>query len=446
MKRTINMTKGSITKQILAFAFPLILANIGQQLYMIADASIVGLGLGVKALAAVGATDWCYWLILWTVIGLTQAFSTFISRYFGKGDFDEMNKVIVTSALLTFIVSAILTVLGLIVSKPLLLLLKTPADIIDNAQIYLMTMVSGTIVVAAYNMSGSVLRAFGDGKSPLIAMIIAAVVNIGLDALFVLIFKWGVFGAAFASVLAQLISFIYCMAMIRKIEFIKFDRVKSKPDFKTVKEMMVFGTPIALLYIVLSVGGIVLQSTINIQGSVFVAGYTATNKLYGLLEATAIAIGMAFSTFFSQNYGARNMQRIKSGMKQAVLMCVILGAIEAGLVFLFGKYMLRVFLDVGENGGMEALLIGYRYLVIMSAFLVILYIIHVFRNVLQAMEISLWSMLSGFAECVVRILMAKVFIDFMGTDALFYAEPLAWLGALLLVALPYIYYDKKLLK
>lgn len=446
MKRTINMTKGSITKQILAFAFPLILANIGQQLYMIADASIVGLGLGVKALAAVGATDWCYWLILWTVIGLTQAFSTFISRYFGKGDFDEMNKVIVTSALLTFIVSAILTVLGLIVSKPLLLLLKTPADIIDNAQIYLMTMVSGTIVVAAYNMSGSVLRAFGDGKSPLIAMIIAAVVNIGLDALFVLIFKWGVFGAAFASVLAQLISFIYCMAMIWKIEFIKFDRVKSKPDFKTVKEMMVFGTPIALLYIVLSVGGIVLQSTINIQGSVFVAGYTATNKLYGLLEATAIAIGMAFSTFFSQNYGARNMQRIKSGMKQAVLMCVILGAIEAGLVFVFGKYMLRVFLDVGESGGMEALLVGYRYLVIMSAFLVILYLIHVFRNVLQALEISLWSMLSGFAECAVRVLMAKVFINFIGTDALFYAEPLAWLGALLLVALPYIYYDRKLLK
>ncbi len=446
MKRTINMTKGSITKQILAFAFPLILTNIGQQMYMIADASIVGLGLGVKALAAVGATDWCYWLILWTVIGLTQAFATFISRHFGKGDFDEMNKVIMTSAMLTFIVSVILTVLGLIASKPLLLLLKTPPDIIENAQIYLMTMVSGTIVVVAYNMSGAVLRAFGDGKSPLISMIIAAVVNIGLDALFVLIFKWGVFGAAFASVLAQLISFIYCLAMIRKIEFIKFDREKSKPDFKTVKEMMVFGTPIALLYIVLSVGGIVLQSTINIQGSVFVAGYTATNKLYGLLEATAIAIGMAFSTFFSQNYGARNMQRIKRGMKQAVLMCVILGVIEAGLVFVFGKYMLRVFLDVGESGGMEALLVGYRYLVIMSAFLVILYLIHVFRNVLQALEISLWSMLSGFAECAVRVLMAKVFINFIGTDALFYAEPLAWLGALLLVALPYIYYDRKLLK
>ena len=218
MNKATDMTVGNPAKHIITFAIPLILTNFGQQLYMIADAAIVGRGVGVKALAAVGSTDWCYWMILWTVSGLTQGFSTFVSRYFGEKKYKNMNKVIAMSALLCVAIGVILTTVGLFAARPLLMLLNTPRDILDDSTIYLMTMIAGTLIVTAYNMAGSILRAFGDGKTPLYAMVIAASLNIGLDCVFVFLFQWGIFGAAMASVLAQLISFLFCFLKIRRIE------------------------------------------------------------------------------------------------------------------------------------------------------------------------------------------------------------------------------------
>ena len=220
MKRVTNMTEGSPLKLILLFAIPLIFTNLGQQLYMIVDASIVGRGVGVKALAAVGATDWSYWLILWTITGVTQGFGVFVSRYFGKQEYDKMNRSITMSTILCAIIGVILTLAGVLAAKPLLILLETPADILDGAVTYLTTMVAGTLVVIAYNMAAAILRAFGDGRSPLVAMLIAGLLNVGLDLLFVLVFHWGIFGAAIATVTAQLVSFIYCLIKISKIEYV----------------------------------------------------------------------------------------------------------------------------------------------------------------------------------------------------------------------------------
>ena len=172
MSKTVDMTGGNPTKHILTFALPLIVTNIGQQLYMIADAAIVGRGVGVQALAAVGATDWCYWLVMWTVTVLTQGFSTFVSRYFGEKNYPTMNKTIAMSVVLCAGMALVLTVGGLAASKPLLRLLNTPEDIFDGAALYLMTMISGTVIVTAYNMSASILRALGDGRTPMIAMVI----------------------------------------------------------------------------------------------------------------------------------------------------------------------------------------------------------------------------------------------------------------------------------
>ena len=175
MGRTKDMTVGNPFKLILTFAFPLILTNLGQQLYMIVDASIVGRGVGVKALAAVGATDWSYWVILWTITTMTQGFATFVSRYFGEKNFEKMNKAVSMSVLLSAIVAFVLTVAGLFLTRPVLELLKTPADIIDDSATYLYVMIGGSLAVAGYNMTASILRALGDGKTPMIAMIIAAV-------------------------------------------------------------------------------------------------------------------------------------------------------------------------------------------------------------------------------------------------------------------------------
>lgn len=444
MSRATDMTEGSPTKHIIKFAFPLLLTNLGQQLYMIVDAAIVGRGVGVKALASVGATDWIYWLILWAVIGLTQGFATFVSRYFGDRNYNDMNKVIAMSTILCAIISVVFTVAGILSSLPLLRLLNTPKDIIGGANAYLIVMIAGTPIITAYNMSGAILRAFGDGKSPLAAMLIAGALNIILDCLFVFVFGWGILGAACATILAQLVSFLFCLSRIKEINYIYFERSTWKIDLRMIKDLLVFGLPLSAEYIVISVGGIILQSSVNLQGSVFIAGYTATNKVYGLLECSGTALGLACTTFLSQNYGAGLYDRVKKGVRISMRIIIIMAVLVFALVTFIKKYLLQLFLNVNEAGGPEALETALRYLSIMVAFLIILYLIHVYRNALQAIGNSFWSMVSGVAECICRVFMAKVVIHWMGSDALFVSEPVAWLGALLCVAIPYYYYQKKL--
>ncbi|MBE6917760.1 MAG: MATE family efflux transporter [Ruminococcaceae bacterium] len=446
MNRTVDMTRGNPVKHILSFAFPLLLTNLGQQLYMIVDAAIVGRGVGMKALAAVGATDWTYWLVLWTVIGLTQGFATFVSRSFGDKNYGEMNRVIAMSTLLSAASGIVMTVAGIAASAPLLQLLKTPADILGDAHTYLVTMISGILVVTAYNMASSILRALGDGKTPLIAMVIAALLNVGLDCLFVFLFGWGIFGAAIASVLSQLVAFLYCLFRIFAVDCIKIDRKMWKPDWKLIRQMLLFGAPICLQYMTISIGGILLQSAVNLQGSIFIAGYTATNKVFGLFEASGTSLGLAAATFLGQNYGAGLYDRVRQGVKTASVIAVISGIIVFVIMYLVRYPLLQFFLDVREDGAVQALEVAVRYLIVMILFLIVLYLIHVFRNALQAMEVSLWSLLSGIAECICRMFMAKVVIHWIGSDALFFSEPLAWFSALLCVVLPYFYYRAKRLK
>lgn len=446
MSKTVDMTGGNPTKHILTFALPLIVTNIGQQLYMIADAAIVGRGVGVQALAAVGATDWCYWLVMWTVTVLTQGFSTFVSRYFGEKNYPTMNKTIAMSVVLCAGMALVLTVGGLAASKPLLRLLNTPEDIFDGAALYLMTMISGTVIVTAYNMSASILRALGDGRTPMIAMVIAALLNIGLDCFFVFMLHWGIFGAALASLMAQLVSFLYCLMVLRKVECIDLTPEIWKPDRRMLGSMLGFGLPVAIQSIVTSLGGIILQSSINVQGSAFIAGYTATNKVYGLLESSAISPGLSCSTFVAQNYGAGLYERVRQGVRASVRIVILMAMVVSGAALLFREPLLQLFLDVKESGGPEALAIAVRYLTIMACSLIILYFLHVFRNALQAMGIAKWSLVSGIAELIARIGMSKAVIHIIGSDALFLSEPVAWLGALLSVLLPYLWYQRTVLR
>lgn len=230
-----------------------------------------------------------------------------------------------------------------------------------------------------------------------------------------------------------------------KIDCICLDRQVWKLDQESLKRMLLFGLPIALQYVVITLGGMIVQSSINLQGSIFIAGYTATNKLYGLLQCFAMSLGLASCTFIAQNYGAGLYERVRNGVAASVKIVTLMAVIITGITLLSRWQILRVFLDVNEAGGWDALAVAVRYLTIMSLCFIILHILHVFRNVLQAMGISIWSMLSGFAEFIPRVLMSKVVINWIGRDALFIAEPASWFGAMLCVLLPYFYYRKKLL-
>ena len=290
MNRVKNMTMGSPAKLIISFAVPLIIANLGQQMYMIVDTMIVGRGIGVEALAAVGATDWSYWLALWVIQALTQGFAISISQSFGEGSQVRIKKTVAMSIWLCLGIGIVMTVICLMAGRSLLLILQTPENIFESASAYLLTMYSGILVVMAYNMAAAVLRSFGDGKTPLIAIVIAAAANIVLDLLFVLVFRWGVTGAAVATVLAQLFAFLYCLSVLRKMELMKLVREDWRADRNIINRQCSLGLPLALQHILIAVGGMILQYAINQQGVVFIAGFTATNKIYGLLESSAISV------------------------------------------------------------------------------------------------------------------------------------------------------------
>lgn len=426
MARETNMTAGNPAKLILSFAVPLIIGNIGQQLYSIVDSIIVGRGVGVKALAAVGATDWTYWLFLWSIGALAQGFSIPIAQHFGGGNRREQQKALSMSILLAGVLGLVLSGMGLLAIHPVLRVLQTPEDIFGGAVSYLTFMFLGVPVVMAYNMASAILRAFGDGRTPLTAMAIAAVTNILLDLLFVMVFHWGIVGAAVATVLAQLIAFGYCALFLVKSGTLRFTRQDWRPDWPMLAELCRNGFALAATQILIAVGGMILQSALNAQGSVLVAAFTASNKLLGLLETSAIALGYSITTYMAQNYGAGLYSRLRKGLKFSLLTSVGLSLVLGVLMVAAGKAFLSLFIDFTDPNASEMLDIAYRYLSIMSALLFVLYILHVFRHTLQGIGCAGASVVSGLMEFIARVLVALCFSRIWGAAALYFAEPFAW--------------------
>ncbi|MBR6766617.1 MAG: MATE family efflux transporter [Clostridia bacterium] len=438
-----DMTRGKPAGMMLKFALPVIVTNLGQQFYMIADAAIVGRGVGVDALAAVGCTDWTYWIILWSIQVMTQGFATFVSRYFGARDYARMNKCITMSTILSFLLAVLFTVAGTVFARPVLTLMDTPAAILDDAVTYLSTMAAGTIVVAGYNLSAAILRAFGDGKSPLHAMIIAAIMNLLLDVLFIMVFGWGVFGAALASVMSQTFAFVYCVIRILRVDCVRMDGDAWKMDGRLFVQLLLFGLPLAIQYIVINTGGTFIQAAVNLQGSAFVAGYTSVNKLYGILECSAIAMGAAFTTYASQNFGAGNFRRVREGVRTCNILAVVSACVVMIPVLLLRTYLPQLFIDVNETGAAEAIAVAARYLTNMAICLPFLYLIYVYRSNLQAIGDTVWSMISGFSETIARVGMARLIILWAGRDALFFTEPFAWFISWMTVMIPFYFYRRK---
>ena len=443
MSRVKDMTSGKPAKLLLLFSFPLILGNLGQQLYMIVDAIIVGQGVGVEGWAAVGATDWTYWLALWVIQGTTQGFGILIAQYFGEGSREKMRKAIAMSIGLCAGTGVLLTGICLLIARPMLRLLQTPENIFNGASAYLLTMFAGILIVMAYNMAASVLRALGDGRTPLIAIVMAAVTNIALDLLFVFGFHWGVVGAAAATVIAQFIAFLYCFAVLRRMELVKLQRKDWHVDRMMIKRLFSLALPLVLQSILIAAGGMVLQSAINRQGFLFLAGFTATNKVYGLLESSAISLGYAMTTYVAQNYGAGLQQRIRQGVKSGVGIAVLFSVGVTILMISGGKPILSLFIDTSSSNAPKVLEIAYQYLFIMSCLLCALYLLYVFRSTLQGMGNTIIPMLSGLMEFLARVCAALIGARIWGETVLFFAEPGAWIAAAVLLVFGCIWKFRK---
>lgn len=426
MNRRKDMTKGKPLGLIISFALPLIIGNIGQQAYMIADTVIVGRGVGINALAALGVTDWLYWLVLWSAQAMTQGFAILITQNIGSGDKKAIRSSVTMSVYLCIVIGLAVSIIGPFTAGPLLRILDTPADIYSGAHSYLALMYAGIIIVMAYNMVSAILRSFGDGTTPLIAMIIAAVTNIGLDLLFVMVFNWGIIGAGVATLISQLISFLYCLFVIVRIPELKMERDDWRFQKRITIKLLKLGAPLVLQNVAIVLGGIVLQFVINGYGAVFIAGITATNKLYGVLESSGLSLGYATATYVAQNYGGQKIDRIKVGVRGAMKIGAVFSVIISITMSLFGRNLLSMFVSAKEDNAGQVLDVAYQYLIILSILLIILYFLHIYRSALQGLGNTIAPMISGFLECVGRIFVALALPELIGQMGVLLAEPTAW--------------------
>ncbi len=441
-----DMTQGPPLPLILSFSLPLMAGNVFQQLYTVVDTMVVGKALGVDALAALGATDWLYWMILGMIQGITQGFGILMAREFGARQYENLKSVVGRSVTLSALSTILLLAAGLMVAKPVLLALNTPAEILPWSQLYLYVMLAGIPIVMAYNLFATVLRSLGDGQTPLYAMILASFLNIGLDLLFVLVFHWGIAGAAAATLLAQLFSSLFCLYKIRKIDFMSLEPRHFRLESRMAQRLLGLGTPMAAQNCIIAIGGMIIQRVVNGYGVTFLGGFTATNKLYGVLEIAATSYGYAMITYVGQNLGAQQYDRIKKGMFWAVTVSFATSLLIAGGMILFGRQIVSSFISGAPEDVLQATEIAYHYLCIMSVCLPVLYLLHVSRSAVQGMGNTLLPMVSGIAEFIMRTGGVLLLPALMGQTGIFWAEVLAWLGADLILIPSYFITFRKISK
>ena len=432
-----NLTEGSPWKLLLFFSLPLMLGNVFQQMYTVVDTAVVGKGLGVEALAALGASDWLNWMMLGMLQGFTQGFGILMAQKFGSGEYKRLRQVVANSILLCVLIAIVMTACGEGFLGLFLELLKTPETIRPITMDYLRIIFAGLPVVIAYNMAASILRALGNGKTPLVAMVIASLTNIVLDLVFVLVFHWGVQGAAAATIIAQCISALYCFWHVGKIKILRMSKEDWKFESALCGNLMTLGIPMAFQNTIIAVGGMIVQSIVNGFGVTFIAGYTATNKLYGLLEVAATSYGFAMTTYSGQNLGAGKIERISKGIRAGMVIGVVTSAVIAACMILFGKAILSCFITVDAEQGAEALSVAYHFLVLMSVWLPVLYILHISRSCIQGLGNTVLPMGSGIAEFVMRTGSALLLPGIVGNVGVMYAEILAWIGADLILVPSY---------
>ena len=437
-----QMTSGKPYKIIILFALPLMLGNLFNQLYYTVDSAIVGKFVGTKSLSAVGATDWLNYLFMSIIMLFPQGFGILIAKEYGNNNKEKLNKVIQNSIILAVIIAIIVVILGESLVRPFLTLLNTPIEIKDLSTTYISIIFIGIPINMCFHLTSSILRSFGDSKSPLIAMIVAAISNVLLDLFFIIVFNWGIAGAAIATVIAQLLSAIITTFFVVKHKLVSF---KSFSFDKTIsKELLILALPVGIQGIVISIGGLVLQSQVNIYGYEFGAGFTAGNKVYGLLEVCATSYGLAITTFVSQNYGAKNADRIIKGTNQGAIISVFTSLIITTLILLFGKNIVMLFLDKNSTNYEYVLEVGYSYLKIMAYFLFALYLLYNFRSAIQGLSNTIIPLSSGILELIVRIVCAFTLPIALGSTGLFYSEILAWVAAAILLVISfYIIYNNK---
>ena len=429
-----DLTIGKPGKLILQFATPMLIGNVFQQMYNVTDSIIVGKFLGKEALAAVGASFPLIFMLISFIIGIATGFTIIIAQYFGAKDLEKIRRSIDTMYIFLFFASILIMILGIAFSGTIFRLIRLPEEVIPQASLYMNTYLTGMIFFFGFNGISAVLRGLGDSKTPLYFLIISTLTNIVFDLLFIVVFKWGIEGAAWATVLSQAGAFITLVLYLnRKHEMVKLTWRKMFWDKVIFLQSVRIGVPTGFQQTFVSLGMLALLRIVNDYGTIAVAAYSVAGRIDGLAALPAMNFGQALSGYTGQNIGANKIPRVKLGLVATLYMSTIVAVITSILVMLFREPLMALF-----TNDAEVIAIGARYLLIVGGFYIMFSGMFVIGGVMRGAGDTIVPMfITLFSLWIIRIPIAWFLSGRIGIDGIWWAIPIAWFFGMVF---SYIYY------
>lgn len=422
-----DMTGGSPAKNILYFALPLALGYVLQHLYQVADAAIVGKWVGVEGLAAVGASSSIMFLFLGFCNGSCAGFSVPVAQAFGAKDYSLMRRYVANAVRLTVWISVFLTVPVCLFCNPILHMVNVPDDIFRQARVYLMLQFLGIPLAIAYNLLAGFIRSLGNSKEPFYFLLVSSASNIILDLLFVVVFKWGVFGAGFATIISQVISVNLCFSfIIRQMRILIPSGTERRRDGAIARLLLANGIPMGLQFSITGIGIIMLQRANNALGTIYVAAFTASMRVKYVFTTVFENIGVAMATYCGQNIGAGRLDRVKSGLKAASGLMMLYFVITFALIFPFSDEMMSLFVDPSQTQIVD---LASRYMRISNLFYPVLGMLTILRYSIQGLGYSSLSLMSGVMEMIARCAVSIWMVPALGFLGVCFGDPTAWCAA-----------------
>ena len=432
---TKNLTEGSPAKLIFFFTMPLIAGNIFQQLYAFVDTLIVGRFLGVNALAAVGCTGALMFLMLGFVIGFSTGLSIYTGQRFGARDEQGVRRSAAACAVLSLFASIVLTAVGVLLCRQLLIWMQTPAEILDGAYSFISLIYAGITLFVFFQTQTNLIRALGDSKTPTILLASGLSLNIIFEPIAILVFDWGIPGAALATLASQVCGNLLCFVFIlRKVPALHAHRHDWRPDLKFYWEHLRIALPMGFQSSIIAIGAVILQVALNDLGPLAVAAYAAAQKIESIAMMPMMSFGIAMSAYTAQNYGARKFERIGEGVRKCCYMSVAFAVLAgAGLIF-FGPSLMHLF--VGD-GAQQVIDFGHEYLIVNGSCYWILSFLFIFRYTLQGLGQSVVPTIAGIMELLMRTAAALFLCDWLGYLGACLANPMAWIGSCVPLAIAF---------
>ncbi|HAN00118.1 MAG TPA: MATE family efflux transporter [Marinilabiliales bacterium] len=418
-----DLTTGNESRLIFRFAVPMLLGNIFQQLYNVVDSAIVGRFLGKEALASVGASFPIIFALIALIIGIGTGFGIVISQYYGAKDLEKVKRTISTMFISLGLVSLVMTILGIALSKPVFRLLQLPPDLLPQAVLYMNIYLIGIVAMFGFNGTSAVLRGLGDSKTPLVFLIISTVINIGLDLLFILVFGWGIAGAAWATVISQAGAFITAVIYLNKNhDIISFNLKEWKFDWEIMRHGIRIGLPSGLQQTFVAFGMMALMGIVNTFGTDVIAAYSVGGRIDSFASLPAMAFSAALATFTGQNLGAGKDERIKKGLVATTLMASVFCIFTTTLIIIFREPLVGLF-----NQDPEVIRIGSEYLTIVNIFYILFTLMFIMYGVVRGAGATLVPMfISVLSLWLIRIPVAAILSKSMGEAGIWWSIPIAW--------------------